>query len=128
MKNTELRIGNLINYEQTTHIIETLNQEYCTSKWIDDDICNPYVHNYDNIEPIPLTEEWLIKIGSTKHESAPCKWYQLRNSYIEIQYYVDKSNGKSGWVLFDKETEMKAMIYVHQLQNLYFALTNEELK
>ena len=73
-----------------------------------------------NIEPIPLTEEWLLIMGFEKCEHK-----------TEPQYYKDCE--EISVRLFPKEkyftlaylgTEIK---YLHELQNLYFALTGEEL-
>ena len=75
-------------------------------------------------EPIPLTQEWLLKFGfektkQTKEDNniwtfigSECK-FELEQ-IITFFLYDNKCFG----------TELK---YVHQLQNLYFALTNEEL-
>jgi len=75
------------------------------------------------VEGIPLTKEWLLKfgfeyieIGEEVHEQ---KWCIGGNEFIwgptsENNFYHDFLNGG----------EVK---YVHQLQNLYKALTNEEL-
>lgn len=76
----------------------------------------------DDIDPIPLTEEWLLKFGFViKNHWALLPnfclgWITNDNNYqIEINIAgVDK------WVVKDIQ-------YVHQLQNLYFALTNTEL-
>jgi hypothetical protein len=76
------------------------------------------------IEPIPLTEEWLLKFGKTKLGLSV-----QQSSYPDGDLYVgfdDKGicrlmNCSEGFN-FGKEIK-----YVHQLQNLYFALTGEEL-
>lgn len=68
---------------------------------------------------IPLTEEWLLKFG---FETDNIEWW---NGLISIGIYKDG--------LFFCPTEEihvrigKKIQYVHQLQNLYFALTGEEL-
>ena len=80
----------------------------------------------DMFEPIPLTEEWLLKLGFNNRASneygikcGSC-WMSLNNpnDMGEWQNYYC-------WT-FDrfKFVELK---YVHQLQSLYFALTGEEL-
>lgn len=79
-------------------------------------------------KPIPLTEEWLVKFGWI--------WNQECNSYEKYP------NGDARMNLAFKEISVsytmfnyviKALIaegiyYVHQLQNLYFSLTGEELE
>jgi len=120
---SELRIGNLVNYEQTTHVITNLNKDYCSSMWIDDDdIRNPYIHNYENIKPIRLTDEWLGKFGFINNY----KQILLLNWGFWCEFEED-----IGWIISqgfkNKRSELCSIIFVNQLQNLYFALTNEEL-
>ena len=67
------------------------------------------------VQPIPLTEEILVKCG---FESNP---YQDRYEYkgIDVEHCAIRN---MFWI--EKCPHIK---YLHQLQNLYFALTNEEL-
>lgn len=73
-------------------------------------------------EPITLTPEWLEKFGFENHKlilpyNGAFQSYliaQLGDSRIQIC--------KNGYYAYDPEVR-----YVHQLQNLYFALTGEEL-
>jgi len=106
IESKELRIGNLTD---TGIVVEILEDKF-------------YVHDgesslssvWDVIKPIPLTEEWLVKFGL------------LNNSRLQFLNKHD-SNGKyyKGLDAFAYKLEVK---HVHQLQNLYFALTGEELK
>ena len=73
------------------------------------------------VEPIPLTKEWLLKFGFKYKEMYYESEYltALNDCFIVVErvtgfFYVDAPNN-----------EIK---YVHQLQNLYFALTGEELE
>ena len=76
----------------------------------------------DTYEPIPITEEWLLKFGFEKiigsnESNFTNGFYNLFvNSLGEVNFY------------FFKEGDWYQKIdYVHQLQNLYFALTGSEL-
>jgi hypothetical protein len=72
-------------------------------------------------EPIPLTEEWLIKFGFTEeYRSKMHSTFYTEN----LSYYFWYEN-KRQYASF-KGTDIVCQ-YVHQLQNLYFALTGEEL-
>tara|TARA_R110000803_G_scaffold121456_1_gene189570 strand:- start:214 stop:630 length:417 start_codon:yes stop_codon:yes gene_type:complete len=136
MKAKELRIGNLVHSKADTVIM--------MSGW---ELYNMTVNENTNSEtflkPIPLTEEWLLKFGFDK----PCKydWYNKRynTTCIEANEEMTVSwNIKSKRLsIFDsmEETDMVNILshpiycaqdldYVHQLQNLYFALTGEELE
>lgn len=93
---------------------------------------------YEVFEPIPLTEEWLLKLGFSKiHESET--YDVLKVSYIDDEYaywitglYLLSKNGDR-WCFYqytDEDTGFEIhsdVKYVHQLQNLYYALTGEEL-
>lgn len=78
----------------------------------------------------PLTEEWLIKFGfedTTKklyHPAPNHKAFEF--NHVHIKVYNDRQHGNKTWyydqVLIDAKIE-----HVHQLQNLYFALTGSEL-
>jgi hypothetical protein len=72
-------------------------------------------------DKIPLTEEWLLRFGFDKHPySFGCELFHL----TEWDKYP------LNWcVAFNKNNAIivHKLKYVHQLQNLYFALTNEEL-
>lgn len=74
--------------------------------------------------PIPLTEERLLGAGySVVSESSTGKMYAYMingvfNSDLTLVFWKD--SGK----IFRGDLEIK---YYHQLQNLYFALTGEEL-
>ena len=74
---------------------------------------------YEELEPIPLTEEWLLKFGFKEdgHYNSAKRWMGIFNQpLIQCNGYFTIPNYFS--------TEIK---YVHTLQNLYFALTCEEL-
>jgi hypothetical protein len=60
-----------------------------------------------DLQPIPLTEEWLVKLKMEHNES------------------LTKGNGTYWFTLITPHTPIT---YVHQLQNLYFALTGKELR
>jgi len=64
-------------------------------------------------EPIPLTEEWLVKFGFVWTNGYG---YRFINGWIKLKECV--------WKSYDLEVEIK---HVHQLQNLYYALCQEEL-
>ncbi len=70
--------------------------------------------------PIPLTEEWLLKFGFKRQINQPYADYILND--WGICYEIDTNN--YFWYDYDK-LEIK---YVHQLQNIYFALTGDELE
>lgn len=94
----------------------------------------------ENIQPIVLTEEWLLKFGFVLNTN----WNMPGLSFYEAfhnlgLYYLIKSKSPLGRIIYrlgypDKESKTyrspmsKGIEYVHELQNLYFSLTGEELK
>tara|TARA_R110000803_G_scaffold490_8_gene1694 strand:+ start:357 stop:683 length:327 start_codon:yes stop_codon:yes gene_type:complete len=73
----------------------------------------PYLY-----KPIPITEEWLLRLGADK---------SLYNHYLDFGYFdIYKLNDV--WYVEKEGVTLCELKHVHQLQNLYFALTNEELK
>ena len=112
MKPQELRIGNYLWDIEDDYLV--------TVECIDDSI-NGFNPNYlEIINPIQLTKEWLLKFGFAyrlKHAGTteifmPYTEFKIIYNHITKKYYYIKWN------------EIK---HVHQLQNLYFALTGEEL-
>ena len=88
---------------------------------------------------IPLTEEWLLKLGFENYEwCTDCAFIKFNSSHMMLRYYNDKwhcqktivSKDSKGQKMSEaKQIVKKGMIkYVHQLQNLYFALTETELE
>ena len=112
MKAPELRIGNWINEKGK------LKQVYSVS--------NHNAKDYSKLKPTPLTEEWLLKFGFEKDE---CEFSNTEWSkyvpHASMSFY-ETENGYQR--LFDDHYDVGIEIkYVHQLQNLYFALVGEEL-
>lgn len=69
--------------------------------------------------PIPLTEEWLLRFGFVNRARDKKEWVapNFRVCKTTDNYFV--------WPDFD--LYYIELPYVHQLQNLYFALTRQEL-
>lgn len=111
MKAEELRIGNLVAHEPTIDDWENIIVK-----------CGTIVKceiSPDSFEPILLTEEWLERFGFEEVIVEGYPIYISRNGFT-VEYYSDESI----FLILNFEVKVK---YVHQLQNLYFALTGEEL-
>lgn len=115
MKASELRIGNLAYVSKSEYLTEILGIEplrlFSHGKWLD-------INEY---KPIPLTEEWCIKLGFTEFVEGQ---YVSSNTDIVIEFNPFKVFiiCPMPWI------EVNLIKHVHQLQNLHFALTGEELK
>ena len=110
MKATELRIGNWVQFRHTeTPVLITLG-----------DFVREYKEEHlEDYEPIPLTEDWLIKLK----EDGSFKLRFIKSiAAFEVQRkYVGIESGEE-WIFISN------VRYVHEWQNLYFALTGEELE
>lgn len=97
---------------------------------IDKTICKAgeYLEGYESVNPISLTEEWLIRMGFDKIRDGQMspdiygKYYTrvLVTSVIELQH----DGLDCRWMEGNTNVPIE---FVHQLQNLYFSLTGEEL-
>jgi hypothetical protein len=115
MQATELRIGNLVNKSYSeTHFVPVN-----VTLW---DINN--IRNNDEVyTPIPLTEDWLLKLGFKMEEFAFTQGKPFRRYKLGPLCY-GTSNGT--WSYYSQV--IRGIEYVHQLQNLFFCLTGEELE
>jgi len=82
------------------------------------------------LKPIPLTEEWLLKFG---FEKVACihEIYEIETNLNNVKYFnIQISEGAliASVDCYGKETNIAELKYVHSLQNLYHALTGEELE
>jgi len=96
-------------------------------------------YNLENLEPIPLTPEILIKCGFIRNDelSNSKENYEFPKrmglfflsktvtAINETTYYNISFPGKHGSCYLPAFNQCQ---YLHQLQNLYFALTNSELE
>jgi hypothetical protein len=119
MKSNELRIGNFVLKAEITEEISSIHSDNTIRLKKGESSKGCYHINL--IQPIPLTEEWLIKFGFKKPAHS---WNGKIFHLSEWDLYP------LNWcVVMDKNGAVivKKLKYVHQLQNLYFALTGEEL-
>lgn len=126
MKARELRIGNYI---------ENTDSQMASYMVVNADVIKQNEHTmYASLEPIPLTEEWLLKFGF-KHQNKYDLESNLYSKKLKSGYFFTIYSKKQtldfktkfiGWKVLNIGFDFK-IEYVHQLQNLYFALTGEEL-
>lgn len=116
----ELRIGNFVEVENYKIIqLENIHPKGTTK--------GNEIYLSSMLKPIELTEEWLLKFGFESNNVA----YKIDNDrfVFELYFYdawnlcyVEKSKFGNGSV------ELSGYWKIHELQNLFFALTGEELK
>lgn len=120
IKPNELRIGNLILYKEFGEgdgVVGRIKAgDFGRLKFHDDEYF-----------PIPLTPEWLERFALVKNGN---QWDGPEmHTDTSTSYFIIQEGKKPGtFELFGSEWTLgKPFQYVHQLQNLYFALTDEEL-
>ena len=120
MKANELRIGNYyygdVLFPSEYNVITANDLVELDSDPLD-----------DYYQPLPLTEEWLIKFGFGDARITD-RLYTRKKTDGFYGFYINKET--MSYCTFDYEGTIDDIIkiqYVHQLQNLYFAVTGEEL-
>ena len=120
MTSTELRIGNLVEWNNEIGIISQLFEMEVVFKCGESDL-------YTALKPIPLTEEWLLKFGFKYDEDEQgflLNGFHLENRSNDIYAKNINKEDFGCWFINSYLLEIK---FVHQLQNLYFSLTGREL-
>lgn len=127
----ELRIGNLVMLDGKYIKIKSMNRTSVYGLPVGLDQKKIYLTS-DEIEPLPLTEEILLKCGFLKGELLI-----ENNREYEINLrrdYILKYDYRRRWVIenngfqkFNDPVHIPYVQHLHQLQNLYFALTGKEL-
>jgi len=114
----DLRIGNLIKWisTNTVEVVQEINS------------CGKY-HLINNVqitdaEPIELTEEWLLIFGFERHELDNWFYLKIINDWTRLNINI---NGSVCELSISNHGAVINVAYVHQLQNLYYALTQTEL-
>ena len=128
MKKEDLRIGNLVNrlYRGETTVPDTVSGYDLWHSEIEDDPRHSV--EWGSLSAIPLSGGWLRDFGFDKLRKRV--WGKYGGAWY---YQIEKHPGyPEGYVLFIDVDGVSAppsvvIKYVHQLQNLYFALTGEEL-
>ena len=118
MEANELRLNNWVNH---------CNKEVQITIH---DLFDIAVFEDDVFTPIPLTEEWLLKFGFNKEYKKGYIGIDVFNSDFVLTEPLKMGEWQTNYT-FQFETgsvpKFKEIKYVHQLQNIYFALTGEEL-
>lgn len=132
INSNELRIGNLVysKYFKEIRIVGLVGNGNVLSYEIDKGGLDG-TSGIADAEPIPLTEEWLVKLGAIDRNKEERDKYNFK----EINWYFGFTEAYGDFRIYQMPyfkfylTEYKTIEikYVHQLQNLYFALTGEEL-
>lgn len=142
LKCTDLRIGNLIDYFGDIIKVDVIDcfdgKERVGGKTKDgEQVCDKPTY----FDPIELTEELMLKIGFKKEERMSSVLYYLdyeinEDEYIRARYVIYNSKAlpllritSPSPIIFEgNELTKRGIKYLHELQNAYHLLTNEELE
>lgn len=121
----DLRIGNLVVVPH--HGIQPVwsilgGPDKSRIYWSPHNNAQEFLHLCD---PIPLTPQWLERCGFEKRDLE-----EIRFDFPKDEFFYWRNN-ELLWNdgLYDRHTSKpyKHVLYVHQLQNLFYALTSQEL-
>lgn len=129
MNLTELRVGNFVTQgKKDAYRVVSVNKE---SVFIDLPKSDKlpfgakWKNDARNIEPVPITEEWLEKLGFGMQGAGP--HYYMISKDVYLLFFPSECR----ILLVDDHQSVGLPVsvrHVHQLQNLVFALTGEELE
>jgi len=114
IQSNELRIGNIVGRYSNIMEVSGLGNERADLILLQPNTRVSWCMLYSDLSGIPLSEEILLKAGFEKYGI----WFRINNFNISIGHNIAFEK----WV-----TPYKSPRYLHQLQNLYFALTGQEL-
>ena len=117
MKTTDLRIGNLVSYKnEDIVVVDAVSKDFILTH-------GQFKISTPNIEPIPLTEQWLLDFGfEVEREHYDKGRLSILLADNNNDYYKNGRVFYKSWAIMESQPK-----YVHQLQNLYLALTQKEL-
>lgn len=128
MKANELRIGNYVNVPieaQCPFRIDSF--EYLSERFIKVAMeiqingieVHPLTWYGGDLQPIPLTDEWLINLGA----------FEFDNQFIFDRFRIKYRPDYKFYYVLCRETNayITKVEFVHEWQNVVFALNNQEL-
>lgn len=128
MKSNELRIGNYVDYKgkkddvyfETSIYGVVGNTIYTENRFMDDEY-DYFQDDIKTVKPIKLKINHIINLGFKETSLMDYYFKELSEIQIEVK-------NKKEFHLYFKDEFVRQINFVHELQNIYFALTKEELK
>lgn len=127
IQGNQLRIGNMVfDWAKRIATVESINSHDVVRLSSSDYKFESFNLKQHGVSPIPLTEDWLLNLGF--------EYKFFEEGETKSEYFFHKDLFPEYYVYYLPYFNMSIYIgdvtiqYVHQLQNLYFALTGEELK
>lgn len=110
----ELRVGNIVNEDEVVWSIlfeDRIEVSYDSPKKGN---ASAYI-DIEMVKPVRITGKRLMSLGFTKTD----------NSFTINRFRLIRDD--NDWIIDKGDDFITRVKYIHQLQNLYFALTNKEL-
>jgi|SRR6476661_3041456 len=122
MKATDLRIGNYIQYIPIKNPVKVIAVDSRYNSIVHDNSIALIDGQY---EPVPYNEKWCLKFGLKENNQSSHfqKRYNLPDDRFVI--YLEEEYGEHK-VVFEGN-DLTFFRYVHEIQNLCFAVTGDEL-
>src|SRR5690606_26416871 len=139
----ELMLGNFVDTPDGTVKITAISYEkVAVIRKTEKGDFAVYSESLDDIQPIPLTKEILLKCPQAKRneKSIITKNYILplrRNTYLSISdigtpsgfiWLCNEEDGRTTDLICLYNYDYDGDFYIHKLQDIYYALTGEELE
>jgi hypothetical protein len=118
MKAQELRVGNItFDVDGNVQVIDAI--EILAIRQ-----CEAASHPVEFVKPINLTKDWIERLG--------LEWDIYWQGHTDGNWVLTPGHDDGNWRISYGKRRADIIVwdvkYVHQLQNLYFALTGTELK
>ncbi len=120
LKAQDLRIGNLIDTPDGIREIDDISTKRELGHSVGFKGFNVGYY-LDVCKPIPITEEWLLKLGF-EYNNFSLLYSNRKQSEYDIQILDDT------FVIYKYGDEIVTLKYIHELQNLFYAITGNELE
>jgi len=116
----ELRIGNIVGLKDGSWFVVT-EDHFKTAKF--------WESFHDSYQGVPINQYWASSLGLQVKLSSFITYVedsQGQSNEFNLLNSVDQSNHEI-WIVQYNEHTLKRVEYVHQIQNLFFAISDYEL-
>jgi hypothetical protein len=127
MKLKDLRIGNIlssVSQEKETVIVKGID---AVNELVIMDTFSNW-NSLDNYEPILITPKWLERLGFEYFANGSGRMYREALS-VEVDFLFTKEMILAITLHYSEyHSFLRNIIYVHELQNIFYFVTGEELE
>ena len=133
----EIRIGNylkdrggkVLRVDFIEYVQDGFDTKFGQKMFIEGQEVHPMTEYSDYAEPIPITNDWLIKLGFKLY---PSGYYCLDVSGEKVYISIGLKHDTEPNLILDSgekalSYDLKHIRYIHQLQNLFYSLAGVEL-